>query len=332
VTDLSFKLSEKAGRTKIQQLVHAISEAIIHGSLKEGEILPSVNQLSSDTGFSRDTVFKAYKILKARNLIESAPTRGYYVTGGAFRVFLLLDDFSAFKEHLYQSFRSNLPESYSVDLLFHHYNREVFTQLVQNSLGRYSFYVVMNIDHKGVEPVLKKIDAGKLLVLDMGMPSSDNISYIVQDFNQAVENCLENGLEHLKKYNEIVLVYNETQTPHPPETALAVKRFCDNHGIGYRKVKDADGAKVIRGQCWFTIRDSDLVEVYKKCCESGFRAGKEIGILSYNDTPMKQIVGGGISVISTDFEQMGRLAAGFIKNRQKISKVLLTSLILRNSV
>lgn len=332
MADLSFRISEKAGQTKIQQLVNSISEAITSGKLKEGETLPSVNQLSEQTGSSRDTVFKAYKILKKRNLIESAPARGYYVTGGSFKVFMLLDDFSAFKEQLYHSFRSNLPDSCSVDLLFHHYNREIFNQLIQNSLGRYSIYVVMNIDHRSMEPVLKKIDDDKLLILDMGMPSSEQISYVIQDFNGAVEKCMEEGLYHLKKYSELILVYDKNETPHPAETVSAVRRFCENHIISFRLLKNAHGLEVKNGQCWFTIRDSDLVEVIKSCRAKGLKTGTDIGVLSYNDTPMKQIAGGGISVISTDFEQMGRLAAEFVKNKQKVTEVLSTSLKIRQSL
>lgn len=332
MAQLRFRISEKAGQTKIQQLVHSISEAITSGKLKEGETLPSVNQLSEETGTSRDTVFKAYKILRKKNLIESAPARGYYVTGGLFKVFMLLDDFSAFKEQLYSAFRNNLPNSYSVDLLFHHYNREVFNQLVNNSLGRYSMYVVMNIDHRSMEPVLKKIEPGKLLILDMGMPPSDTISYVIQDFNHAVEKCLKEGLQHLQKYPELIMVYDKSETPHPAETVSAVRRFCEKHNIRFRLFKNAHGLELESGQCWFTIRDSDLVEVIKSCRTKGLKAGSDIGVLSYNDTPMKQIVGGGISVISTDFEQMGILAAEFIKNKQKITEVLSTSLILRESL
>lgn len=326
------KIQEKAGQTKIQQVIHAVAEAIASGRLKEGEMLPSVNRLSNDTGFSRDTIFKAYKTLKKRNLIDSAPTRGYYVTGGSYKVLILLDDFSAFKEQLYQSFRNNLPESYSVDLLFHHYNKEVFNQLIQNSLGRYSAYIVMNIDNKGMEPVLRRIDHERLLILDMGKPSSDDISFIVQDFNEAVFICLKEGLEPLKKYPELIMVYDEDETPHPSETTLAVSRFCEKHNIRFSKIKKTIHKELKEGQCWFIIRDSDLVEVIKECRRKGLRTGKDIGILSYNDTPMKQIVEGGISVISTSFEQMGLLAAGFVKHRQKITKVLPTSLILRKSV
>ncbi|MDO8929128.1 MAG: GntR family transcriptional regulator, partial [Bacteroidota bacterium] len=69
-----FKLDEGSSQTKLQQLIHAVSEAINLGILKEGDFLPSVNQLNKDAGISRDTIFKAYSILKQRSIISSTPT------------------------------------------------------------------------------------------------------------------------------------------------------------------------------------------------------------------------------------------------------------------
>lgn len=332
MTEFHFNIPEKAGQTKVQQLVHSITEAISMGKLKVGDLLPSVNQLSKESGFSRDTVFKAYNILKQRNIIESAPTKGYYVANESFRVFMLLDDFSAFKEQLYQSFRKNLPESYSVDLLFHHYNPEVFQQLIENSLGRYSMYVVMNIDNKNVHPILGKIDSNKLLILDMGSSNGGKYNYLVQDFNTSVRSCLEEGLEKLQKYDEMVLVYEKDTTPHPEETVTAVRSFCKAYGIAFQLTHQTRDANIRKGQVWFVIRDSDLVQIIKSCRSKGFVLGKDVGVLSYNDTPMKQIVGGGISVISTDFERMGKLAAKFVKNKLQIEKILPTYFILRESL
>jgi DNA-binding transcriptional regulator YhcF (GntR family) len=325
-------ITKPAGQTKIQQLVHSITEAISNGTLKEGDLIPSVNQLSSQSGFSRDTVFKAYSILKKRAVIESAPTKGYFVANETYKVFMLLDDFSAFKEQLYQSFRKNLPESYSVDLLFHHYNKEVFNQLIQNSLGRYSMYVVMNIDHRTISPVLDKIDSNKLLVLDMGNPSGGKMNYLIQDFNVAVFQCLEKGFPQISKYDELIMVYSENDTPHPADTVTAVKRFCESHQITFKKINRVNAVQLKNGQVWFVIRDADLVEVIKKCRTENLKLGQDVGVLSYNDSPMKQIVGGGISVISVDFEKMGELAARFVKNKQPIEKVLPTFLTLRESL
>jgi DNA-binding LacI/PurR family transcriptional regulator len=87
-----------------------------------------------------------------------------------------------------------------------------------------------------------------------------------------------------------------------------------------------------KGKAWFVIHDADLVQIIKNCRSKELFFGKDVGVLSYNDTPMKQIVGGGISVISTDFEQMGKLAVGFAKNKQQIKKNLPTFFISRESL
>jgi DNA-binding transcriptional regulator YhcF (GntR family) len=332
MSEFQFHIDESAGQTKLQQLVHSITEAISNGKLKVGEVLPSVNQLSSESGFSRDTVFKAYNILKKRNIIESAPQKGYYVSSESFKVFMLLDDFSAFKEQLYQSFRQNLPDSYSVDLLFHHYNTGVFRQLIQSSLGRYSLYVVMNINHKNIDPILEKIDANKLLILGMGNPENSKLNYLLQDFGKSVQECLAEGLEQLRKYDELIFVYEEKSTAHPVETVSAVRSFCKKNQIQFRNSKQLNQLEIKKGQVYFVIRDSDLVQVIKTCRTKQLTLGIDVGVISYNDTPMKQIVGGGISVISTNFEKMGELAAGFVKNKQKIREILPTKFIQRESL
>jgi DNA-binding LacI/PurR family transcriptional regulator len=143
---------------------------------------------------------------------------------------------------------------------------------------------------------------------------------------------LEEGLQNLKKYDEMVLVYEKNSTPHPSETVDAVKSFCKKNHISFRLVEHIHKSDIHKGQAWFVIHDADLVQIIKSCRSKGFNLGKDVGVLSYNDTPMKQIVGGGISVISTDFERMGKLAADFVKKKQLIEKVLPTFLILRDSL
>jgi DNA-binding transcriptional regulator YhcF (GntR family) len=326
-----FKLDEGSSQTKLQQLIHAVSEAINLGILKEGDFLPSVNQLSKDAGISRDTIFKAYSILKQRSIISSAPTKGYFVTSESYKVFVLLDDFSGFKEQLYKSFRANLPDNYTVDLLFHHYNPEVFNQLILNSLGRYSVYIVMNIDNKNLEEVVRKIDPKKLLILDMGSDPKNEISYLTQDFNQAVYDCLNSGLELIRKYQEFILVFPQN-TPHPAETIDAFNRFCDDNQINHMVLDQIENREVQPGQAYLVIKDSDLVKIVKDCKKNGYKIGSEVGIVSYNDSPMKEIVGAGITVISTDFVRMGKDCANFIVSKEKLTEVIPTNLIVRGSL
>jgi len=331
MSETKLNINETAGQTKLQQLVHSITEAVSNGNLKTGDVLPSVNQLSSESGFSRDTVFKAYRILKKQGIIESAPQKGYFVASESVKVFMLLDDFSAFKEQLYQSFRINLPENVSVDLLFHHYNPDVFRQLIQNSIGRYSLYIVMNISQKNIDPVLKKIDSKKLLILDMGNPGAE-MNFLLQNFNQAVVDCLSQGLTEIQKYKEFILIYSDKKTPHPVETVAAFKRFCNANKIKHRITEKFSENQLKSGQLYLAIKDSDLVEIIKAGFKKGFQLGQDFGVISYNDTPMKEIAGGGITVISTDFGVMGEKAAQFVANRQPLTEILPTRLIKRNTL
>jgi hypothetical protein len=47
---------------------------------------------------------------------------------------------------------------------------------------------------------------------------------------------------------------------------------------------------------------------------------------------MKEIVGSGITVISTDFVRMGKDCANFIVSKEKLTEVIPTNLIVRGSL
>ena len=158
------------------------------------------------------------------------------------------------------------------------------------------------------------------------------MNYLLQDFNQSLVECLEQGARLLKKYKRIVLVYDPISTPHPDVIVEAVGGFCKKHDLQFKTIDRIHSDWVETNTAYFVIRDADLVEVIKTCRTRNYELGKAVGVLSYNETPMKQIVGGGITVISTNFEEMGREAAMFVKNKKKIARVLATSLILRESI
>ena len=326
-----FQVDLTSSQTKLQQLIHAINEAISNGILKEGDFLPSVNQLSRQSGLSRDTIFKTYSILKQRSIISSTPTRGYFVSSLSFKVMVLLDDFSAFKEQLYTSFRSNLSENYAVDLLFHHYNPDVFDQLILNSLGRYSMYVVMNINNQRIENVLKKIDQNKLLILDMGTPDNPDIAYLTQDFSYGVLDCLKESLPLIKKYSEFHLVFPETLF-HPKELIHSFSYFCSSNKLKHYLIRKIQDHPVEAGQAFLVVREADLVYIIKQCRQKGLEPGKDVGLISYNDTPMKEIVGNGITTISVDFGEMGLKAAHFVESKEKVFEVLTPKLTIRGSL
>jgi DNA-binding LacI/PurR family transcriptional regulator len=45
------------------------------------------------------------------------------------------------------------------------------------------------------------------------------------------------------------------------------------------------------------------------------KLGKHVGVISYNETPLKKIILNGITTISTDFQMMGEKTAQLILER-----------------
>lgn len=75
-------------------------------------------------------------------------------------------------------------------------------------------------------------------------------------------------------------------------------------------------AQVVHRSVCVLVDDTDLATLIKDCRKDNYELGEDIGVILYNNTPLKEIVEGGITVISTDLEEMGKLAALQIINRE----------------
>ena len=64
---------------KYKQIADSIINGINSSSLLMGDQIPSINALSEKYDLSRDTVDKAYRLLKAQNVIVSVKGKGFYV-------------------------------------------------------------------------------------------------------------------------------------------------------------------------------------------------------------------------------------------------------------
>jgi DNA-binding transcriptional regulator YhcF (GntR family) len=316
---------------KYQQLVNAINDALANNSLTSGDALPSVNSICSSYNLSRDTVFKAYTILKENKVIESVPNKGYYVTNDTRKVLLVLDTFKAYKEVLYHSFVNNLPKNVIVDVQFHHYNIHNFKTILHNGKGKYYKFVVMSFNHKEIPSVLSEFDSDKLLLIDWNIHSNAFNNFVFQDFGKAFYEALKGAIEPFKKYKKLVFVY-PTFTNHPTETLSYFKTFCDTYHFKYRIITNANEFTVIKGEAYISVSDRILGMFLEQCRAKDYEPGTDVGFLSYNETPMKQFIYKGISVVSTDFQELGAKAAAFIKQDKPIQTYIPTRLILRESL
>ena len=317
--------------TKMQRVINAILNAINYGAYEIGDELPSINKLSTQFSLSRDTVFKAYRELKKRGLVESTRAKGYRVARVTSKVLLFLDSYSPFKDELYNSFASNLPSDYKVDLAFHHYNYAVFESVLLDSIGKYNMYVVMNFNNEKISDILYRIDASKLLILDWGKYKDEKYAYVCQDFGEQPYNCLVQARSLLRKYRKICCVYPEGSF-HPAITLDYFKRFCEESDMPWEITEDINDGTILPGQAYLFFRQKDLVDLLKIARAKGLKTGTDIGLLAYNDSPLFEVVENGITTISTDFRLMGARAAEYVKTKEIIQEIIPTRLIIRNSL
>jgi len=316
---------------KYQQIVNAINDAISKNVLQKGSAIPSINKICKTNQLSRDTVFKAYSILKDNGVIESVPNKGYYVANETKKVLLVLDTFKAYKEVLYHSFINNLPDNVIADVQFHHYNIENFKTILNNSKGKYYKYIVMPFDNKEVANVLGDIQDSKLLLIDWNVHSKAENSFVCQDFGEAFYSCLKDASQTFSKYDKLVFLY-PLFTNHPFETVSYFKKYCKNEGIDFEIITKPNDFNIKKNEAYISVSDRMLGNFLEQCRAKNFEPGTDVGFLSYNETPMKQFIYKGISVISTDFNQLGAKAAEFINEDKKIQSYIPTTLILRDSL
>ena len=327
--DFDIKINSEV--PKYQQLVNAINNELANNRLSTGDALPSVNSMCSKYKLSRDTVFKSYSILKEQGVIESVPNKGYYIANETRKVLLVLDTFKAYKEVLYHSFVKNLPDNVITDVQFHHYNIENFKTILNNSKGKYYKYVVMSFNHKDVSNVILDIDVSKLLLIDWNVHSKDDNNFVFQDFGKAFYNCLEDATVAFKKYKKLVFVY-PSFTNHPVETVTFFKKFCKTNDFDFEIIINPNDFIVKKGEAYISVSDRILGRFLVQSRTMNLEPGTDVGFLSYNETPMKEFIYKGISVISTDFDQLGAKAAEFISKNKKIQSYIPTKLILRDSL
>jgi len=337
--ELLDRISETSTIPKYIQVVNAVISDIEEGILKHGQRIPSINETSEMYYLSRDTVEKAYKELRERGIITSVRGKGNYIcqkfSPDKIRVLLLFNKLSAYKKTVYYAMLKAFGEDALIDLQIHHYDGKICENLIQENLGKYHYYVVMPhfYEHSHtIMQTLQKIPENRLVLLDKNLPQyTGQCIAVYQDFERDINNALHSGMDLLNKYQELVLVFPK-DLHYPVEIIKGFRRFCQETSFTHRVVDGIDEENINEKTAFIVLEESDLVDLIKCCRVQHLVLGQDIGIISYNETPLKEILADGITVISTDHEKMGEIAANMMLQKQKGKVLNSFTLIRRNSL
>lgn len=327
-----------AHRMKYLQLAEYINHLIETEELKINDRLPSLSQLIEKLKISKETALKGLAYLSEKGIIESEYRKGYYVKKKThyqpYRICLILDKMNVLRDRVYQSFLETIKGQAEVDVYFHHHNFKVFEKLVDENLPSYTHLVVTTFLTGDTTGVLNRIPPQKRVILDYEEKNlSGDYTCIYQDYKADIQESLTELLPQLEKYSRLVLIA-PVEAFHAGEVISGFEIFCKQNRKKHIIYNTVDESQCKIGDAYITFSryDQDDVSIIKIAREKQWKLGKDIGLISYNDTAVKEILENGITVISTDFNKMGEEAAKAILTKTTVTMRDPAKVILRNSL
>lgn len=319
---------------KYRQIIQSVHAAIRNGQLKRGDKIPSLNDIKNTFGLSRDTVLTAFKELQNNKIIVSTPGKGYYIASTNIdqqeKIFLLFDELNAFKEDLYNAFIQEVGRKATVEIYFHHFNLQVLRNLIEENQSNYTSFVIMPGSLTNISSALKKLPTNNTYILDRKGAIKEKFGMVVQNFDKDIYDAMTTGENLLKKYEKLVLVFPKDKEPY--ERVTGFTRFCSENQIAYDVVHTLYGKEIMKGEVYFVMNDRHLVNIIQQTEVENLEIGSDVGIVSFNDTMLKQVVAGGITTISTDFALMGKHMAQMVMSHANDHVENPAKLIVRKSL
>lgn len=324
---------------KYLQIANSIIKAITNGKLQDNDVLPSINEFSSALDVSRDTVEKGYKHLKKIGILDSVAGKGFFVKNADslqfYKIFLLFNKLSTHKKIIYDSFVDALGPAATIDFYIYNNDFNLFKDLINKSVDNYSHYVIiphLTQDSDSFADVLNLIPSEKLILIDKTIDSMNGkCSSIYEDFDQDIYNALKSALPQLEKYHTIKIIF-PSYTYHSKEILTGFYNFCIDHAFDHAIISDIAEETIEDNTVYVSLMEDNLVTLIEKIIDTKKEVGKDVGVISYNETPIKKIILDGITTISTDFKFMGRYAAELILNKKRDQVAVPFYLTLRKSL
>ena len=312
-----------------KQITDYIERGVHDGSLKAGKLLPSMNELAAELGISKETVKKAYGYLSGKGVIEPKQGKGFYVADQNARthlqVLLIFDRLSLYKQILLDQFQETLGPDAEITILNHNQSVDLLAYYLDNNLDRFDWYVIAphfpldkETQAKAIRQI-KRIPFRKLILID-NLPEGlhGQFGAVYQDFGNDIYDGLSEGLDAERRGTLRVITLPTSL--YAPVIRKSIERFGRDNGIQVEFLTQAPHL-VRQGDTFLVLNsqlDGGLVALARKIERQGYIIGEDVRIISYNEYEINELILGGLTTVSTDFREMGHLAARMILTRQLI--------------
>lgn len=328
---MKFTIDQNSTLPLYRQVVLGIRNAVRNGVLKNGDPLPSLSDFASQSRISMETTKKAYNILKSEGLVSGRQGKGFFIdvreSGAPVRILMLLDKLSAYKLSVHHGLSEALKCPADITISLHNQDITTFGKMVMDSIDNYDYYIIAahfpsTVKAATVAKILKKIPNDRLILIDNDIPEvKGRIGRIYQDFSCDAPQALRQGIDLIRKYRQVVII-SSSQSLYGNLIHPGIKKMLSEEGIRCKVERQFDPTMMKKGTLFIVLcgqLDTDHFTIMREAVSRGYVLGGAIGLVSYNDEPVNEFICGGITCISSDFEQMGRSAAEMINDRKMYS-------------
>lgn len=317
-------IDEFSSTPKYRQLANSIIEGIQKKVIKKGDILPSINEVSFQFYISRITVEKGYNYLKSIGIIDSVRGKGFFINVDTipttYRIFLLFNKLSEHKKIIYDAFVATMGNEAIIDFYVYNNDFNLFKRIVERRDKDYTHIVIIPHfldDDPNAYQLIKSLPKDKLILVDKMIPDlQGQIGTVYENFENDIYQSLTQVNESLTKYNRLKLIF-PSHSYYPKEIVQGFEHFCQDYAFDYQILDDSKNISIQKGDLYITVMEDDLIHVLDQILFKKLELGTDIGLISYNETPIKRLIGQGITTMSTDFKQLGISAAELVKSGAK---------------
>jgi len=235
------------------QIAELFISKIKSETLSPNSILPSVRDLMKSYSVSKDTIEKAYSELKKRGFIYSAVGKGYFVApinrSDKLNILFVLNNFSLFKQKIYNSFVNKMGDKATVSFQVFNYNPRTLNEIIENNIWSFNYFVVtpffeINSDPILCAEILKKIPENKLVLVDGFMPDIHCKKAVFQDFHTDLIAALTESKKLIRRYKLISIIMPTYK--HQLNTVIenALIQFGNENNINVSTLMDVSNIKL----------------------------------------------------------------------------------------
>jgi hypothetical protein len=187
----------------------------------------------------------------------------------------------------------------------------MFETLIREQAAYYNTFVIMPEVNDNTMGILSKLDLKHTFLLDVGLKEyRENYPGVYQNFEKDIFSILMDSELLVRKYKRLFLLFPDGLRTR--DIISGFQKFAKKKIIPTEVGSSINVAEIQKGDAFIVIDDNNLVDIIFAARAKDWQLGKDIGVISYNETPLKSVIGNGITTITTDFVAMGKAMAEMV--------------------